>query len=108
MCYTREVDDDPGLPAGATAIGVRELRNQVAAAVRRAGGGERIVVTVDGRPTCQLVPLAPVGAPSLADLVGAGLVEPPASADHGPASPPALVFATDTRPDRLLRDVRGR
>jgi prevent-host-death family protein len=91
-----------------TTVGVRELRNQVAAVVRRAEAGERLVVTVDGRPACQLGPLSPPGRPSLADLVGAGLVVPPAGAAHRDESPPTLVFATDTRPDRLLRDVRGR
>ena len=40
-------------------VGIRELRNQVAAVVRRAAAGERVVVTVDGRPVAQLGPLEP-------------------------------------------------
>src|SRR5512138_707827 len=38
-------------------VGVRELRNNVAAVVRRAAAGERVVVTVDGVPVAQLGPL---------------------------------------------------
>lgn len=58
-------------------VGIRELRNQVAAVVRRASDGERIVITVDGVPTAQLGPLSPTGQPSLADLIAAGLVIAP-------------------------------
>src|SRR5213592_4960645 len=43
-------------------VGIRELRNDVAAVVRRAAAGERITVTVDGRPVAQLGPLEPAGA----------------------------------------------
>ena len=42
-------------------VGIRELRNNVAAVVRRAGAGERIVVTVDGVPAAQLGPLEATG-----------------------------------------------
>ena len=45
--------------AGVDRLGVRELRNQTAATVRRAGGGERILITVDGRPVAQLGPIDP-------------------------------------------------
>src|SRR5688500_7438779 len=57
-------------------VGIRELRNDVAAVVRRAGAGERVVVTVDGRPVAQLGPLEPAGL-TLDDLVATGLVRPP-------------------------------
>src|SRR3546814_20459671 len=46
-------------------IGARELRANLAAALRQAGAGERVVVTVDGRPVAQLGPLEPSGTPSL-------------------------------------------
>lgn len=56
-------------------IGIRELRAHAAAAVRRAGAGERIVITVDGRPVAQLGPLDPLDAePTLEDLAARGLV----------------------------------
>jgi prevent-host-death family protein len=89
-------------------VAVRQLRNDVAAVLRRAGSGERVIVTVDGRPVAQLGPVEPTGHPTLDDLVAAGLVEPPRR-DHRPvADPPVLRFQIDSRPDRLLREVRGR
>ncbi len=36
----------------------RELRNNVSDVLRRAEAGERIVVTVDGRPVAELVPFS--------------------------------------------------
>lgn len=108
-CYGAAVagtdrDRDPGLR---DAIGVRELRNQVAAVVRRAGGGERIIVTVDGRPVAQLGPLEPEGPPTLADLAATGLVEAPRT-QAAPAEPEAVDLAVDIRLDRLLEELRGR
>lgn len=88
--------------------GIRELRNDVSALVRRAASGERIVITVDGVPTAQLGPLAP--APdglSLEDLAAAGLVDPP-GASAEPAMPPPLSVPADVRLDRLVDRIRGR
>jgi antitoxin (DNA-binding transcriptional repressor) of toxin-antitoxin stability system len=88
-------------------IGIRELRNHVTAAVRRAAGGERIVVTVDGVAMAQLGPLhAEPGSLSLHDLSAAGLLEPP-RAPPGPA-PDAANPPVDIRLDRVLDAVRGR
>ena len=87
-------------------VGIRELRNNVAAVVRRAAAGERIVVTVDGVATAQLGPLEPQGGVTLDDLVAAGLVQPPGRRDHPPPIDPEDV-PIDTRPDRVLDDLRG-
>ena len=38
-------------------IGVRELRNDTAAILRRVEAGERLTITVSGRPVAELVPL---------------------------------------------------
>ena len=88
-------------------IGVRELRASVAALVRQAGTGERITVTVGGRPVAQLGPLeAADHAVTVDDLVAAGLLVAPrrtgAPAEHDPL--PAWAGA---RLDRLLRELRG-
>ena len=89
-------------------IGVRELRNQVAAVIRRAGSGERLIVTVDGKPIAQLGPLEPDrSGVSLWDLAGAGLVEPPRRSDR-PMEPAPLPVAADLRVDRLMDQVRSR
>lgn len=87
-------------------IGARELRTNLAAALRQAGAGERVVVTVDGRPVAQLGPLEPTGAPSLAELAASGLLEPPRRPDR-PSPPDALDAAVDVRLDRVLDEVRG-
>lgn len=87
-------------------VGIRELRNSVAAVVRRAARGERIVVTVDGVATAQLGPLEPVGGVTLDDLVAAGLVLPPGRRDR-PAAPDLEDVPVDARPDRVLDDLRG-
>ena len=85
---------------------MRELRNNVAAVLRRAAAGERITVTVDGVPAAQLGPLAPTAEPTLDDLVATGLVDPPrrpgAPAPADPIDPPV-----DIRVDDVLGDLRG-
>lgn len=86
-------------------IGARELRTNLAAAVRQAGAGERVVITIDGRPVAQLGPLEPMGAPSLAELAAAGLLEPPRR--EQPPPPEAVDTAVDIRVDRILDEVRG-
>ncbi|MDQ3886998.1 MAG: type II toxin-antitoxin system prevent-host-death family antitoxin [Actinomycetota bacterium] len=40
-----------------TEIALRELRNETSAVLRRVEEGERLTVTVNGRPVAQLVPL---------------------------------------------------
>ena len=108
MCYTGAVDDVDDLPELAR-IGVRDLRNHVAAALRRAESGERIVVTVDGRPVAQLGPLQPgLGAPTLADLAGTGLLEPPRADRAGMTDPEPEDPPVDARVDRILDELRGR
>jgi prevent-host-death family protein len=87
-------------------VGARELRANLAAALRQAAAGERLVVTVDGRPVAQLGPLEPTGGPTLADLAASGLIEPPRRPDR-PAPPDALDTAVDVRLDRIVDEVRG-
>jgi antitoxin (DNA-binding transcriptional repressor) of toxin-antitoxin stability system len=81
----------------------------VAAVVRRAAAGERIVVAVDGIPLAQLGPLTPpVGGATLADLAAAGLVEPPRRPDRGTDAPTAVDPPVDVRVDRVVDELRGR
>jgi prevent-host-death family protein len=88
-------------------VGIRELRNRVAAVVRRASAGERVVVTVDGVPAAQLGPLAAPAAPSIDDLVAAGLARPPGRRDRPPAPEPEDA-PVDVRADGVLDELRGR
>lgn len=42
---------------GMTSVPSRELRNDTAAVLRRVEAGERVTVTVNGRPVAELVPV---------------------------------------------------
>lgn len=101
MCtqmYTRRMDE----------LGIRDLRNNAADAVRRAGNGERLIITVNGRPTAQLGPITPIdSAPTLTDLAAQGLLTLPHRPDR-PASPLIVDLWTGVRLDRLISEVRGR
>lgn len=88
-------------------MNVRTLRAQLAQALRRAEGGERIVVTVGGRPVAQLGPVEADldRSPTIEDLVARGLLVR-ARRDDRPE--PALVVPlwAGARIDRLLREIR--
>lgn len=89
-------------------LGIRQLRAEVAAHVRRAGAGERLVITVDGRPVAQLGPLeAPPGEQSFEDLAALGRLVLARRADRPPPEF-ALPLWAGTRIDQLVREVRGR
>ena len=49
MCYSCVVRSIPQ----------RELRNRVSAVLRQVEAGERLRITVDGRPVAELVPIGP-------------------------------------------------
>ncbi len=91
---------------GVDQMGTRELRSNLASALRAAGAGERVIITVDGRPIAQIGPIEPAGAPTLPDLAAAGLIDPPRRAGR-PDAPAALDAAVDVRLDRVLTEVRG-
>jgi prevent-host-death family protein len=42
-----------------TTVGLRELRQQASELVRRVEAGEEITITVSGRPSARMVPVAP-------------------------------------------------
>ena len=104
----RSPADDPAVPdiVGLDRVGIRQLRNAVSGLVQRAAGGERIVITVDGRPTAQLGPLGGGERLTLDDLAAAGLIEPPRQVGEIDLAPPIAVPA-DIRLDRLLDQIRG-
>ncbi len=96
------------LDAALPRVGIRELRNQVAAVVRRAAAGERVIITADGAPVALLGPLSPgPSGASVDDLVAAGLLLPPNRPDHPPAPPDAATLPVDARSARALAEVRG-
>lgn len=86
-------------------IGVRELRADLAGAVRRATAGERTVITSHGRPVAQLAPLDEA-APDIERLIAAGALVPPRRAGEWRAPEPVSIWVT-VRVDRALRELRG-
>lgn len=90
------------------AVNIRELRADLAAQVRRAGTGERIVVRVGGRAVAQLGPLDDTtGQVTLDDLATRGLVHPPRRTGNWTPPSPITVWQ-GVRLDRLLAELRGR
>ena len=90
-----------------THIGIRELRADLATHVRRAGAGDPVVVTVDGRPVARLGPLGQAADPTLEDLIATGLVQPPARTET-PRPPQPNSAVAGLRASDVLRDLRGR
>jgi prevent-host-death family protein len=98
MCYSRAVDR----------IGIRELRNYASRVVRRAQAGERIVITVDGVPAAQIVPLTETTrGQTLDDLIAAGLVWPRRTAAPAQPASPVRVAGRRTTTE-ILRRHRNR
>jgi antitoxin (DNA-binding transcriptional repressor) of toxin-antitoxin stability system len=88
-------------------LGIRELRADLAAHVRRAGAGQRVVVSVGGRAAAQLGPVEPEqGQTVLADLMAAGAVVAPRPTDAGRLATPVPVWS-GVRLDRALKELRG-
>ncbi len=89
-------------------IGIRDLRTNLAALVERARAGERVVVTVNGRPAAQLGPLDPGAGPTtLDDLAARGMVVLPRRRDRPDPATNVEPWA-GVRLDRILREIRGR
>jgi prevent-host-death family protein len=93
---------------GITKFGTRELRANLATALRRAAAGERLVVTDSGRPIAQLGPVdAPAGT-TIEELVARGLVVAPrrrARETTSAISPPIDLYS-GLRLDQVVRDLR--
>ena len=74
-----------------TDIGIRELKAKLSECVRRAAGGERLIVTDRGRPVAQLTPLDDSTLDDLARIeqgVAEGWITPPRRPRGlGPARP---------------------
>ena len=88
-------------------MGIRELRTELASAVRRAGSGQRVVISVDGRAIAQLGPIeAEQGQTVLADLIAAGAVIAPRRIDVARPGTPVPIWS-GVRLDRALKELRG-
>lgn len=87
-------------------VGIRELRNGLAAYVKRAQSGERVVVTVDGQPAAQLANLSgDFTGITMDDLVARGAVLAPRRRGEFHLDE-AVILPAGTRIDRALAQVR--
>ena len=99
-------------------IGIRELRADLAAHIRRAAAGEATVVTVGGRPAAVLTPLTPGAQPLVemsnmrsssahrSSLEASGALLPPRRTDGKLPSGTVPTWGS-VRLDRLLAEIRG-
>ena len=90
---------------------MRELRANMAAFLRRAQSGERVTVTVDGKPVATLGPVSadPSGVPlgiTVDDLVARGTLLPPRRRGHLVPADPVTLW-TGVRIDRAVGEVRS-
>lgn len=108
---TRRTDERARADAGSTGttaplVGIRDLRADVAALVRRAGAGEHVIITVGGRSVAQLGPVRTIdGRSTLEDLIAHGRVIGPRRTGAYRAPEPVPVWQ-GSRIDRLLGDIR--
>jgi len=86
-------------------FGIRELRGTLADVVRRAGAGERSIVTSHGRPVAQIGPLDEA-APTLQQLLASGALVAPRRTSTFRAPAPVTIWS-GVRIDRALRELRG-
>jgi prevent-host-death family protein len=87
-------------------VGIRELRANAAAVVRRAEAGQRTTITVGGRPVAEVAPLTSAASErTLDELIAQGLLIAPRRTGR-PNDATIPVWGT-LRLDRLLREVRG-
>jgi prevent-host-death family protein len=93
-------------PVAAAVIGIRDLRADMAALVRRAGSGEHVIISVAGRSVARLGPVhTPVGALGMDDLIAGGQVlAPRRTGTYRPPDP--IPVWQGSRIDKLLHDIR--
>ncbi len=83
-------------------VSVRELRNHTARVISAIGGGERVVLTVHGRPVADIVPHHERSEHRPSELLVAELAEIGALAERLAAVSPAEDFDTGLTTDDML------
>ena len=89
-------------------IGIRELRNETSKVVRRAKSGERIIVTIDGVPAAQLVPMDESPRErTITELVSMGALLPPRTTSAARAASPIKLRSGARTSTQVLLEDRG-
>jgi len=87
-------------------LGIRQLRQTLAATVRRAKTGERLIITIDGEAVAQLGPIdAPTHEVTVAELIARGLVIAPRRRVEYVSREPIVLYA-GVRIDRAVQEIR--
>ena len=85
------------------------LRANLAAALRQVGAGERLVITVDGRPVAQLGPLEPAAPPpsltSRRPACSSRRADPSRPNRPMPSTPPSTSASTASSPRSAASDI---
>ena len=90
-----------------TRVGIRDLRADLAAAIRRARSGDRTIITDRGRPVAELGPPAVDTTPSALDpLLHRGALIAPRRLGERRTPRPVAIWS-GARLDRALRELRG-
>lgn len=78
--------------------GIRELKDNLSRFIRRTEAGERVAITAHGRVVAELVPpgAGASAAGPFADLVAAGVVQPPVEKDDAMLEWPDLELPRGT------------
>ncbi|MEG3586076.1 MAG: type II toxin-antitoxin system prevent-host-death family antitoxin [Actinomycetota bacterium] len=90
---------------GANKVAMSVLRKELAGFLRRAKNGERVIVTVDGKPFAQIGPLEPNGSLDMDQLVASGLVNEP-TAVTSTNTPTQMSFPVDVSIETILMEMR--
>jgi len=91
---------------GVNKVAMSVLRKELAGFLRRAKNGERMIITVDGKPIAQIGPLEPNGSLDMDQLVASGLVNEPTSVSST-NKPAQMAFPIDVSIETILLEMRG-
>lgn len=90
-------------------IGIRELRQDLSSQVRKAGSGQSVVITIDGKPRARLVPfIEDRTGVTMDELIATGRVIPARRRGDSPPPAPPMVEANRSSKEILdeLREDR--
>jgi prevent-host-death family protein len=86
-------------------VGVKELKNELSAYLRRVANGEQVRVTMRGKPIADLVPPAPAAEPDRIDaLIAAGRITPASRPKPSKSQPPAPAGPGPTLSEIILAE----
>jgi prevent-host-death family protein len=86
-------------------VGVRELKQNASAVLRRVEAGESLEVTARGRPVARLVPIA--ARDRIEQLIAEGRIIPASGGGHAMLAPPLPPTPGEPLPSEVLQQMRA-